>query len=147
MSFEQIADALRGRTPTRMERVVYAFGDDLEENGDLQLWFGADLIRLHEAADYQSIALASTPWVDPFAGREAENEEYLRTHGQFRLVDVTNAPGYREMIGARIHRVLPLTNKFGNTIGVRLELETCAANVYVGADELLVTWGDDVPLW
>lgn len=131
---------------------MYWYEDKLDEDADLQLWFGSEVVRLYldrgsgsEDNDYVIVA-ATSPWVDPFAGSEVENEEYFRTHGRYKLIDVTSAPNYCELVGKPIDDVLPLFNDIG-VCGVRLEVGDFAANIVDGGDEVAITWGDDISAW
>jgi hypothetical protein len=139
-----------GRHITKLERILYEFERQIEEDdGDVQIWFGEDSVRLGSSPDGASLVVNESPWADPFSGRLSdENEEYVRTHGKWTLVDVSERGPYAQVIDRDLTAVLPLTSRFGSLIGVQLRFDDIAFNVFVHADEVHVSWGrDNIPRW
>ena len=85
-----------------------------------------------------------TGWQDPFEGHMTDdNIEFIRTHGRWRLVDMSGRPRYRDFVGTQLASVLPLTNRFGNLIGVQLQANGTVMNAFVHADDVHVSWGHE----
>lgn len=147
MNAVEIASQFVGRPITRIDRVVYEFAGQRQEIGEVQISFGPDVLTLAVADNAETMRAVGGPWHDPFEGAIDENLAYFTKYGRALLVDVSNDPRYRPLIGSSIQRVLPITNKFGRVIGVRLVAAESTMNVWVNADDVAVTWGEDVPLW
>jgi hypothetical protein len=129
---------------TRAERERYVFRGDVGDGGELQLWLGDSVLRFAVGRAAEHLRAETTPWRDLFVEPlTPDTFEFLATHGRWVLFDVSAEAEYRDVVGRTIVRVLPLTNKFETLIGVQLDLSTTKMNVFVEADELIVTFGDD----
>jgi hypothetical protein len=139
-----------GHQIVRVERLRYEYlGRQERESGDLQLWLDDGALHISVAADGETVRVEDGPWVDPFLGPlSVDNEAYVATHGKWNLVNVSEEVPFSSLVGKTIEQVVPLTNRFGRTIGAQIVAGDVVLNVYVDADELFVTWGaEGVPRW
>lgn len=147
--FRKISSRLRQRI-VRVERLRYDYlGRQEHEGGDVQLWFDDGVLHMTVAADGETVRVEDGPWVDPFSGpRSLDNEAYVAKHGKWNLVNVSDEVPFSGLVGKTIEQVAPLTNRFGRIIGAQIVAGEVVFNVYVYADELIVTWGaEGVPRW
>jgi hypothetical protein len=139
-----------GQPITKIERLRYEFQGQTEvEGGDLQLWFGDAVVLLGVSGDGETIRVTEVSWQDPFEGPLApENEEYVASHGKWRLVDVSREAMFVELTEKILSEVVPLTNRFDKLIGAQLVAGATIVNAYVSFDEFHVSWGiEAMPRW
>lgn len=131
-----------GQRVSRIERTFYEFDGELEEDdGQVQFLFDSSVLRFGGSGDGELITVSEEAWQDPFEGQMTpENAEFVRSHGRWRLVDVSQRPKYRSVIGKPLLRALPLVNRFGGTTGVQLVAGEVTMTIFVDGDEIHVSW-------
>ena len=122
----------------RVERVRFVFGgqgaDRDNDGGELQLWFAAGIVVFRAAGDGEHLEVLDEPWSDPFAPPlSSENEEFVRTHGAWQLVDVSTEPGYRGWVGKQLASFTLEATK------ATLALGDDEVSIAVDVDELFVS--------
>ena len=146
----ELVSSYIGHRISKVERVLYEFEGRLEEDdGEVQIHCNDMVLRLRCSPAGELVEVVQTPWQDPFEGPlTRENIEFIRSHGRWHLVDVSERLNYRNVVGKPLTNVLPLTNRFGRMIGVQLQVNGTVMNVFVHADELHVSWGSEsIPRW
>jgi hypothetical protein len=115
-----------GDVVTRVERLRFSDG----EEGELQLRIVGGTLRFRVAGDGERLEVSDEPWSDPFAPPlSSENEEFVKRHGVWRLVDVSSERGYRGWIGKRLAKVAlaatkaTLTSDAGDAMTVAVEFD------------------------
>jgi len=142
----RILDERVGDTLFRIERVLYsADGVVEEEDGEVQLRFRTGgIVRLGRFEDGETLSIATSAWTDPFAGAlSPENEEFVRTHGKWGLFDVSSDGAFATVIGKPLRAVKWVRSDRSKIVGVQLDFAATVFNVYVDADEVNVSWGED----
>jgi hypothetical protein len=121
-----LIDRHLGDVVRRVERLRFSDG----EEGELQLRFATSVLRFRGAGDGERLEVSDEPWRDPFAPPlSPENEEFVKTHGVWRLVDVSVEPGYREWVGTRLAKVVlaatkaTLTSDAGEVMTIAVEFD------------------------
>jgi hypothetical protein len=140
-NFASLAERVCGCVVSRIDRAVYRASDgQISQMFELQLWFGEDVERFRGAGNGETLDWDSTPLTDAHV-TVSDRGDYIA------LVDVSGRAEYRDVVGATIARIIPLSNRFGRLIGVTFEGHERKLNVYVEGDDLHVTFGDAIPRW
>jgi hypothetical protein len=139
----QVVEMAVGQTIHQIHRVLYMFEGQIDWNdGALQLTFtDRSVLRLDGASDGDTLQASGSPWADPFSGKlTAENKNFIRMHGKWALVDVSDMPPYDSLIGEKINKVHPIFNQFGTLCGVQVLVKEQCFNFVVEADECHLLW-------
>ncbi len=113
----------------------------------LQITFSdGSILLLKGGSDGESLIASASPWIDPFEGKlDEENRTYIRIHGTWMLLDVTDKSPYESVIGKSLTSVLPITAENGTLCGVQMCISETYLNFVVVWDECHVLWGKNNP--
>lgn len=130
-----------GQKLADVRRIHYVLQDQIDTSvGPIELRFSSGLVLLCDAGpDGESIALGDQRWVDPFADQMTEeNEAYVRQHGKWNAIDVSEQPEFNQLIGSEVLDVSRVVGSTGKTYGIVINIYGALIAAYVVADELHV---------
>jgi len=129
--------AIPSNCVSKICRIFYALGGAVEQgDGELELYFGDEVMRFSGAADGETLRAARDVWHDPFAAPlSANNETYVRDNGKWTRVDVSDLDPYATFIGKVIHGARWIRNDAGTITGVVLDTENSSLRFQVDCDE------------
>ena len=112
-------------------------GEVDESRGPLELTFeDGRVIHFTTAPNGESVAVREGPWRDPVVDPDAPPDEaWIREHGQWVRVDVSDHPEYAEAVGAPLMIRYWVVNQNGSVAGVELTIGVVALT--------FASWGDD----
>jgi hypothetical protein len=141
MSAEALGRLLLGRVVAQIRRVRYEVaGAVRSENGPLEISFTyGNPTVLEPASDGEQLIIRVGSWVDPFAAPlSEENDVFVRTHGKWTAVDVSDGRSFREIVGSEAQLVTPVVNPEGAIVGLEATFPRAVLRAEVQADELVV---------
>jgi hypothetical protein len=137
-----------GSPLTQIARIQYELRGKIEDptTGDVQLTFGEAAVLLRGGGDGTSLDVLEEAFSDPFFGDDSEEtREYLATHGNLVIVDVSSQDPTSRAIGLKLTRFYPLMNEFEMCVGVQVSFEDEVFSVAVEGDEVDLIWGTTIP--
>jgi hypothetical protein len=129
------------RRVSRIRRIRYEVRGTVKSiNGPVELSFAdGGVVLLEPASDGERLVVRSTAWVDPFSPPlTSGNDEFVRTHGKWTAVDVSDQEPYGAIVGREASLVRPILNPALQTIGLAAVFPNAELRAEVVADELVV---------
>lgn len=141
MTVTDIETALLGRIVASIRRVIFELaGRSRTGNGPLELGFtDGNSLLFQPAPDGECLAVSVGPWTDPFTPPLSdENETFVKEHGKWTGLDISNKVPFNQIVGSKAEFVLPIRNLRNGVVGLEVSFSSVVLRAEVEADELIV---------